>query len=238
MVHFWNTAQGMRIDHFQHIRRIPFRRTEDLAALPEFGYPLGLELKTAPSDTQAAANTSTTTPSSAGPNFQGSTAARDNSGAARARNNTVDDQSGRGTPVQSVEPERTVADEAEDAPSLSEREFAAATIIAEAFKQYWARVQDKRDSLQETRRRIYMQFREQARKKPWSRPLCRTLFLGPLPHAYFALECTKSHLSAAMAGTREKLKSVDHRELEVLLSALESLGYVPRLYSEVHALTW
>lgn len=224
MVQFWNTAQGVRIDHFQNVRRIPFRRTEDLATLPEFGYSLGSEPKTAPSDSQAAASASTTTPSSTAPSAQNSTAARDQSDTARARNHDVDGESGRATPVQPVEPEQTVADEAEDAPSLSEREFAAATLIADAFKQYWARVQDKRDSLQETRRRIYMQFREQARKKPWSSPLCRKLFLGPLPHAYFALECTKSNLNAAMAGTREKLKSVDHRELEVLLSALDSLG--------------
>lgn len=216
MVQLWHPAQRAEIDSFQHVRRIPFRRNEDLSALFTTALPLG---------TQPTLGTSNTAPLSTAPSAGlASVAASERCDAADARNDARDGESDRVTPVQPLEPVDSGADEAEDTPSLSAHELAAATTIAEAFKQYWARVQAKRDSVQEMRRRIYMQFREQARKKPWTRPLCCTLFLGPLPHAYFALECTKGHLSAAMASMRERLKSVSHQKFEVMLSALDRLG--------------
>ncbi|KAI0369977.1 hypothetical protein BV20DRAFT_330785 [Pilatotrama ljubarskyi] len=123
-------------------------------------------------------------------------------------------------------------------PSFSAREISAATKIADVFRQYWARAQAKRDALEEMRRRIYTQFHGQAQRKVWSTPLCRILFLGVLPHAYLVVECVRNHLSGAKADAQQRLKTVDHRQLEHMQSTVDQLAILLeealRLYEEVH----
>ncbi|KAI8983190.1 hypothetical protein BD414DRAFT_515715 [Trametes punicea] len=117
--------------------------------------------------------------------------------------------------------------------SLSSREDQAATIIAQAFRQYWTRSQATRDPLQERRRRIYSQFREQAQRIVWSSTLARILYLGPLPHSYLGVECTRSQLVDAAARARERLKAVDHEELEEVQSTLDCLALLLEDASEL-----
>ncbi|KAI0353177.1 hypothetical protein OH77DRAFT_1497420 [Trametes cingulata] len=110
-------------------------------------------------------------------------------------------------------------------PSLSMQELAAALKISEVFKQYRRRVQAKRDVLEEMGRRIYMQFRERAQRRLlWPTLRCRLLFLGVLPQAYLEVECARNRLSAAKTDAQERLKTVEHRQLEYMQSTVDNLA--------------
>ena len=109
---------------------------------------------------------------------------------------------------------------------LSALELQAAIKIAKVFQQYWERTQAKRDALDEKRRRISSYLRAQAQSLSWTSSLARLLFLGAMPHVYLSIECTLDFLDEAATRTKERLKVVDHQELEEVQSALDCLSYV------------
>ncbi|KAI0656836.1 hypothetical protein C8Q70DRAFT_1046658 [Cubamyces menziesii] len=111
---------------------------------------------------------------------------------------------------------------------LSALELQAAIKIAKVFQQYRERTQAKRDALDEKRRRISSYLRAQAQSLSWTSSLARLLFLGAMPHVYLSIECTLNLLDEAATRTKERLKVVDHQELEEVQSALDCLSGLAR----------
>ncbi|KAI0820632.1 hypothetical protein BC628DRAFT_1543902 [Trametes gibbosa] len=228
MVQLWHTAVPMPNITLPSVRHIPFAQNTDLEAILNIGQ---LRELVVPPSLPAAASRSTDellppeTKTRVPTNTDGNDRTRLEGIEERRLNGQRARQDTDGTDNIGIQ---------RDAPSLTPRERAAATLIAETFKQYCTRVRAQRDTLQERKLRIYMQFRTHAQKKEWSTSMCRVLFLGPLPHAYFAIECTKDHLGTAIARTKAELKSVNHRRLEDMQGTMERLTQLFQEVSQFH----
>ncbi|KAI0638791.1 hypothetical protein C8Q77DRAFT_1044775, partial [Trametes polyzona] len=120
-----------------------------------------------------------------------------------------------------------VSDEADQlqagTPGLTQDELAAGELIAAAFRRYLARIRTEKEALQHARSRVYAQFLAEAQTKHWHTRTSRLLFLAVLPYAYFAIECTKNYLGVTIASTKERLRTVNHVELEAVQSTLDRL---------------
>ncbi|KAI0641195.1 hypothetical protein C8Q79DRAFT_920041 [Trametes meyenii] len=231
MVQLWHTAVPQSDTGSAHVRRIPFNRNTDIVSI--FVSTDQLEIfgasSSATSGLEDAFPGSTLDVRSA---VQVGTHTEDGDDLALARS-----EGNLQCPSHDLRQGEHTDDEAPEQISmdLSPSELEAATKIADTFKQYWARVQGMRDPMQERLRRIYAQFRAQAQRTTWSRTKCRVLFLGPLPHAYLGVECTKNHLSTVIAQERERLKVIDHLELEVAQSTMDRLAELLDNASRLHA---
>ncbi|KAI0668726.1 hypothetical protein C8Q78DRAFT_979481 [Trametes maxima] len=224
MVQLWHTSVPQSDAGPAHVRRIPFHRNSDIVSI----FVTADQLKIFGASFSVASGSESASPGStldARSAVQVWTHPEDGDDLALARS---EDDLHQGEHTDDEAPEQISMD-------LSPPELEAATKIADAFKQYSARVQGKRDAMQERLRRIYAQFRAQAQRTTWPRTKSRMLFLGPLPHAYLGVECTKNHLTTVIAQERERLKVIDHLELEVAQSTLDRLAEFLEDASRLHA---
>ncbi|KAH9855771.1 hypothetical protein C2E23DRAFT_811853 [Lenzites betulinus] len=220
MVQLWDTAMPMPKHVSRSVRRIPFARITDIAAI--LGVKQLLELvATPPLMTTASRAAYESRPPTITPvlaNTRGTNAGDFSESFRQDTGEIGSDSEGAH----------------QNAPGLTPRERAAATLIAATFKDYWTRVRAHRDTFQERRLRIYTQFQAHAQKTEWTTFRCRALFRRALPHAYFAVECMKDHLSTAIARTKEELKSINHRKLEDMQMTMERLTQLLQQVSRFH----